>query len=164
MTLQPSVKRCWIISKRIPLMHLAKLYVRNLSVFLEISWKRIYNTKYFFILCLLLFLKTVDVAVLEHNMLACSLLYNNITFVQLGTLLNVSSREAEHTCSKMITGSQMKGMIDQVDGILYFGDYNGEAIVPLLKFDKEINYICTEMNELAFEIIDGEGNAMEFEK
>jgi len=109
--------------------------------------------------------KTIlDVAVLEHNMLACSLLYNNITFVQLGTLLNVSSREAEHTCSKMITGSQMKGMIDQVDGILYFGDYNGEAIVPLLKFDKEINYICTEMNELAFEIIDGEGNAMEVEK
>ena len=48
--------------------------------------------------------------------------------------------------------------------ILYFGDYNGEAIVPLLKFDKEINYICTEMNELAFEIIDGEGNAMEVEK
>ena len=58
----------------------------------------------------------------------------------------------------------MKGMIDQVDGILYFGDYNGEAIVPLLKFDKEINYICTEMNELAFEIFDGEGNAMEVEK
>jgi len=96
----------------------------------------------------------LEMAVLEHNMLACSLLYNNITFLQLGTLLNVSSREAEKVCSKMIGENRLSGMIDQVDGILYFGQYNDvtKEQQSLIKFDQEIGLICGEMNDVVFEI------------
>ena len=102
--------------------------------------------------------KTIlEMAVLEHNMLACSNLYNNITFVQLGNLLNANAREAEKVCRKMIGQNRLSGIIDQVDGILYFGrgSSNGtsNASSTLIDWDNEIGYICTEMNAINDKIV-----------
>ena len=66
--------------------------------------------------------KTVlEVAVLEHNVVACSKLYNNISFQQLGTLLDITPFEAEKICSKMIGEKRLAGTIDQVDEMMFFG-------------------------------------------
>lgn len=56
----------------------------------------------------------LDRAVTEHNLLAASKLYNNITFSELGALLQISPAKAEKIASQMITEGRMNGYIDQV--------------------------------------------------
>ena len=56
----------------------------------------------------------LDRAVTEHNLLAASKLYNNITFKELGALLQISPDKAEKIASQMITEGRMNGYIDQV--------------------------------------------------
>lgn len=62
----------------------------------------------------------LDRAVFEHNLLSASKLYNNITFVELGALLEILPAKAERIASQMITESRMNGYIDQIDGIVHF--------------------------------------------
>ena len=59
-------------------------------------------------------------AVTEHNLLAASKLYNNITFSELGALLEVDPLRAEKIASQMITEGRMNGSIDQIDSIVHF--------------------------------------------
>ena len=54
-------------------------------------------------------------AVTEHNLLAASKLYNNITVTELGDPLR-----AEKIASQMITEGRMNGTIDQIDSIVHF--------------------------------------------
>eukprot|EP01135_Chromosphaera_perkinsii_P008403 Nk52_evm1s1331 gene=Nk52_evmTU1s1331 len=59
-------------------------------------------------------------ALIQHNVLAASKLYNNITFVELGTLLEIDPEVAESIASKMIIEGRMSGTIDQIDGMIHF--------------------------------------------
>lgn len=62
----------------------------------------------------------LDRAVFEHNLLSASKLYNNITFEELGALLEIPPKKAERIASQMITEGRMNGCIDQIDGIVHF--------------------------------------------
>lgn len=62
----------------------------------------------------------LDRAVIEHNLLSASKLYNNITFEELGRLLEIQPSKAEKIASQMITEGRMNGYIDQIDSIVYF--------------------------------------------
>nr|XP_051675591.1 COP9 signalosome complex subunit 4 isoform X2 [Oryctolagus cuniculus] len=62
----------------------------------------------------------LDRAVIEHNLLSASKLYNNITFEELGALLEIPAAKAEKIASQMITEGRMNGFIDQIDGIVHF--------------------------------------------
>jgi COP9 signalosome complex subunit 4 len=62
----------------------------------------------------------LDRAVIEHNLLSASKLYNSITFEELGALLEIPAAEAEKIASQMITEGRMNGFIDQIDGIVHF--------------------------------------------
>lgn len=62
----------------------------------------------------------LDRAVFEHNLLSASKLYNNITFEELGALLEIDPKKAERIASQMITEERMNGYIDQIDGIVHF--------------------------------------------
>lgn len=62
----------------------------------------------------------LDRAVFEHNLLSASKLYNNITFEELGALLDIDPKKAERIASQMITEERMNGYIDQIDGIVHF--------------------------------------------
>ncbi|KAK1757840.1 putative cop9 signalosome complex subunit 4 protein [Echria macrotheca] len=64
-------------------------------------------------------------AVVEHNLLGVSRLYNNIGFDALGVLLGLDGDKAEDTTAKMIEQGRLSGSIDQMDRIIYFG--NSEA-------------------------------------
>lgn len=57
---------------------------------------------------------------MEHNLLAASKLYNNITFNELGALLEVEPCRAEKIASQMITEGRMTGSIDQIASIVRF--------------------------------------------
>ena len=63
----------------------------------------------------------IDRAVIEHNLLAVSKLYNNIRFDELGALFNISAEKAEQIASQMISEDRMSGYIDQIRSIVHFG-------------------------------------------
>jgi COP9 signalosome complex subunit 4 len=62
----------------------------------------------------------LDRAVMEHNLLSCSKIYNNITFAGLGALLDLSAGAAETMARRMIEQGRLRGSIDQVARLLWF--------------------------------------------
>lgn len=69
----------------------------------------------------------LDKAVLEHNLLGASKLYNNIGFDQLGELLGVDAERAEDYAAKMLEQGRLSGHIDQIDRLIFFeGEASGE--------------------------------------
>lgn len=72
----------------------------------------------------------LDRAMIEHNVLSASRLYDNITLAGLGALVDLSPAGAEDIARKMIMQGRLKGWIDQVgdantqggDGVLFFVD------------------------------------------
>ncbi|XP_063698827.1 COP9 signalosome complex subunit 4 [Culicoides brevitarsis] len=83
----------------------------------------------------------LDRAVFEHNLLSASKLYNNITFEELGALLEIAPAKAERIASQMITEERMNGYIDQIDGIVHF-----ETRESLPQWDKNIQSLCYQVN------------------
>jgi len=83
-------------------------------------------------------------AVIEHNLLTASSIYNNITFDELGSLLGITSQKAERIASKMIHENRMNGTIDQIDGIIQF-ENEGEN---LQTWDRQIESICRTVGSL----------------
>lgn len=67
-------------------------------------------------------------AVMEHNLLGVSRLYNNIQFEALGSLLGLDADKAEETTARMIEQGRLVGRMDQLDGIVWFegGEATGE--------------------------------------
>jgi len=82
-------------------------------------------------------------AVVEHNLLAASKLYNNITFTGLGQLLEIPPKKAERIASKMITEGRLQGHIDQIDSTVHF-----ETKETLDSWDKQIQSLCFQVNSV----------------
>ncbi|XP_037952244.1 COP9 signalosome complex subunit 4 [Teleopsis dalmanni] len=85
----------------------------------------------------------LDRAVFEHNLLSASKLYNNITFEELGALLEITASKAENIASQMITEGRMNGFIDQISGIVHFENRN-----LLFMWDKQIQSLCYQVNSI----------------
>lgn len=85
----------------------------------------------------------LDRAVIEHNLLSASKLYNNITFEELGALLEIHPSKAEKIASQMITEGRMNGYIDQIDSIVHF-----ETRETLPQWDKQIQSLCYQVNSI----------------
>lgn len=64
----------------------------------------------------------LDRAMMEHNILATSKLYSNITFRGLGGLLDLSRAGTETMVRKMIVQKRLRAEIDQVEGLVIFGE------------------------------------------
>lgn len=82
----------------------------------------------------------LDRAVFEHNLLSASKLYNNITFDELGALLEIDPKKAERIASQMITEERMNGYIDQIDGIVHFESEFQEHLSRWPNFN--FNFFC----------------------
>ncbi|KFM64726.1 COP9 signalosome complex subunit 4, partial [Stegodyphus mimosarum] len=85
----------------------------------------------------------LDRAVIEHNLLSASKLYNNITFEELGALLEIPPAKAEKIASQMITEGRMNGYIDQINSIVNF-----ETKEVLPSWDKQIQSLCFQVNNI----------------
>ncbi|XP_070545183.1 COP9 signalosome complex subunit 4-like isoform X2 [Ptychodera flava] len=90
----------------------------------------------------------LDRAVIEHNLLSASKLYNNITFEELGSLLEIPPAKAEKIASQMISEGRMNGCIDQIDSIVHF---EGRETLP--NWDKQIQSLCFQVNNILEKII-----------
>lgn len=62
----------------------------------------------------------LDKAVLEHNLLSASKIYNNITFSGLGALLDLAPAAAETMARRMIEQGRLHASIDQVARLISF--------------------------------------------
>ncbi|KAI0214171.1 COP9 signalosome complex subunit 4 [Lamellibrachia satsuma] len=82
-------------------------------------------------------------AVIEHNLLSASKLYNNISFEELGSLLEIPPLKAEKIASRMISEGRMNGCIDQIDCTVHF-----EAREALPNWDKQIQSLCFQANNI----------------
>lgn len=85
----------------------------------------------------------LDRAIIEHNLLSASKLYNNISFIELGALLEIAPEKAEKIASQMITESRMNGYIDQIDCTVHF-----ETRETLPQWDKQIQSLCYQVNSI----------------
>ncbi|GMH43249.1 hypothetical protein BSKO_11171 [Bryopsis sp. KO-2023] len=86
----------------------------------------------------------LDRAVMQHNLLSASKLYNNIYIEELAALLGVDSDRAESIAADMIAEGRLKGSIDQVEGLVIF---DGEE-EPLMEWDKQVQSVCQSVNDI----------------
>ncbi|KAI8885375.1 hypothetical protein K501DRAFT_331979 [Backusella circina FSU 941] len=119
-----------------------------------------------------------DRAMIEHNLLSLSKIYNNISLNGLATLLNVTPEQAEQVASRMITENRMIGSIDQLDGLISFesggaaheeqaADYNAisaaaaaangtfqtsqrveQSMLEIMKWDSSIQSLCQDIDSV----------------
>ncbi|EDQ85892.1 uncharacterized protein MONBRDRAFT_38660 [Monosiga brevicollis MX1] len=90
----------------------------------------------------------LEKAVVEHNMLSATRVYDNITLEELGRLVNVSTEQAEHTVAQMIADGRLSGQINQLEGRVTFAD--AEHLVQ--DWDAAIAALCAHVNGLVEEI------------
>ncbi len=66
-------------------------------------------------------------AVIEHNLLSASRLYNNIGVSELGVLLGLNSEKAEEYAARMLEQGRLSGRIDQIEGVIFFNGHEGSG-------------------------------------
>jgi COP9 signalosome complex subunit 4 len=91
----------------------------------------------------------LEQAIREHNLVAASKVYNNISFEQLGVLLGVSTDDAEKMASTMITQDRLAGTVDQMKQLLFFKAENANTIED---WDAHIEHVCSSVNALIDQI------------
>lgn len=77
----------------------------------------------------------LDRAMIEHNVLSASRLYDNITLAGLGALVDLSPEGAEDVARKMILQGRLKGWIDQVGTAAYSGG-RGSGVLFFIDQDR----------------------------
>jgi COP9 signalosome complex subunit 4 len=116
----------------------------------------------------------LDRAVIEHNLLSASKIYNNIRFDQLAALLNTSPEQAEQVASRMIAEGRMIGSIDQIEQLIFFESGGaavdekvesnvsnvsagagaittkriGQSMIEAVKWDDAIQSICHQVEDI----------------
>uniref|UniRef100_A0A1I8GFG6 COP9 signalosome complex subunit 4 n=1 Tax=Macrostomum lignano TaxID=282301 RepID=A0A1I8GFG6_9PLAT len=88
-------------------------------------------------------LTTLEAAVAEHNLLAVSRLYNNISLAYLGQLLEVQPERAEQMAARMIAEQRLVGCIDQIRGFVQFEERH-----PMSLWDCRIRDLCEQVNSV----------------
>jgi len=83
-------------------------------------------------------------AVVEHNILSASKLYNNISFSELGTLLDISPEKAEKVASRMMVEERLRGSIDQIERLVVFENTQES----LTQWDNRIACACNYVNSI----------------
>ncbi|BHF67130.1 COP9 signalosome complex subunit 4 [Sparganum proliferum] len=80
----------------------------------------------------------------EHNMLAASLIYNNISLSNLGELLEVDASRAETVAAHMIGEGRLVAQIDQIDGFIHFEKQNA----TVASLSSQIESLCASVNRI----------------
>lgn len=96
----------------------------------------------------------LDKAVLEHNLLAVSRIYSNITFHALGALLGTDADKAEMYASGMIESNRLAGSIDQIAGIIHFSTKSGgfDNKVDLRAWDANVQGLAEEVEKVTTQL------------
>ena len=88
---------------------------------------------------------------LEHNLLAVSRLYQNISIEALGALLGTDADRAETYAAGMIESSRLSGSIDQIEGVIHFNTKEGgkdSGAMDLRAWDANIQGLAEEVEKV----------------
>ncbi|KAL8905702.1 MAG: hypothetical protein Q9207_002458 [Kuettlingeria erythrocarpa] len=100
-------------------------------------------------------------AVVEHNLLSVSRLYDNIGLDELAKLLGQDADKAEGYAARMLEQGRITGSIDQIDRVILFGDIVGGSERggseqrrnvggnPLRKWDARVQGVAEELERIA---------------
>lgn len=108
----------------------------------------------------------LDKAVIEHNLLAASRLYENISIESLGAILGLkesgdmtAGEKAEVYAARMVEQGRLQGNIDQIAGVIYF-DPGIDGIGPsdtegrdLRIWDAGVQHLTDEVEKVAAAIM-----------
>lgn len=93
----------------------------------------------------------LDKAILEHNLLAVSRLYQNISISSLGVLLGTDAERAEAYAAGMMESQRLGGSIDQIAGVVYFnvkGAGHDTAAHDLRAWDANVQGLAEEVEKV----------------
>ncbi|KAF3480831.1 COP9 signalosome subunit CsnD [Arthroderma uncinatum] len=109
-------------------------------------------------------LTVLDKAVIEHNLLAASRLYENIRVEDLGLVLGLKATDdvtagekAEAYAARMLEQGRLKGTIDQIDGVISFdseADGDGRTGRNLRHWDAGVQTLAEDVENVAAAIMD----------
>ncbi len=88
-------------------------------------------------------------AVIEHNLVAASCIYDNVRFQELGRLLDINPDQAERVTAQMISEGRLSGSIDQVSGLVQFE----LQVEKLQRWDDRIADACNQLNDCVNDIV-----------
>eukprot|EP00698_Gefionella_okellyi_P005695 TRINITY_DN15160_c0_g1_i1.p1 TRINITY_DN15160_c0_g1~~TRINITY_DN15160_c0_g1_i1.p1 ORF type:complete len:405 (-),score=115.14 TRINITY_DN15160_c0_g1_i1:28-1188(-) len=86
----------------------------------------------------------LDNGLVQHNLLAASDIYHNMSFQQMGALLQVAPEKAEKIAAQMIMDKRLAASIDQIEGMVSFEA--SAATLPV--WDKQIENVCHSVDRV----------------
>lgn len=107
----------------------------------------------------------LDKAVIEHNLVAASKLYENINVDALGEILGLKSsgdlsagEKAEAYAARMVEQGRLRGRIDQIDGVISFDSDlaagSGANGSSLRQWDQGVQELAEDVERVATSIAD----------
>ena len=105
----------------------------------------------------------LDKAVVEHNLVAASKLYENITTDALGAILGLTGsgdmtagEKAEAYAARMVEQERLKGSIDQIAGVIFFNSTSGTAATGrhIQQWDAGVQGLAEDVERVAASIVD----------
>lgn len=103
----------------------------------------------------------LDKAVVEHNLVAASKLYENITTDALGVILGLTAsgdltagEKAEAYAARMVEQGRLSGTIDQIDGVIYFEASSAAAGRHIRQWDAGVQGLAEDVERVATSITD----------
>ncbi|KAL4969380.1 PCI domain-containing protein [Aspergillus stella-maris] len=104
----------------------------------------------------------LDKAVVEHNLVAASKLYENIHTDALGAILGLqgsgdltAGEKAEAYAARMVEQGRLNGSIDQIDGIIYFEDSSTATGRHIKQWDAGVQGLSEGVERIATSIAEG---------
>ncbi|KAI9374372.1 hypothetical protein BJX61DRAFT_498417 [Aspergillus egyptiacus] len=101
----------------------------------------------------------LDKAVVEHNLVAASKLYENIKTDALGSILGLKAsgeltagEKAEAYAARMVEQGRLSGSIDQIDGIIYFESNTAAAGRHIRQWDAGVQGLSEGVERVATNI------------
>lgn len=104
----------------------------------------------------------LDKAVVEHNLVAASKLYENIKTDALGAILGLQAsgdltagEKAEAYAARMVEQGRLSGSIDQIDGIIYFEATTSAAGRHIRQWDAGVQGLSEGVERVATNVAEG---------
>ncbi|KAL4935533.1 hypothetical protein BDV06DRAFT_206770 [Aspergillus oleicola] len=104
----------------------------------------------------------LDKAVVEHNLVAASKLYENIQTDALGAILGLqgsgdltAGEKAEAYAARMVEQGRLCGSIDQIDGIIYFESSEAATGRHIKQWDAGVQGLSEGVERVATSIAEG---------
>ncbi|KAL6233439.1 signalosome subunit 4 [Aspergillus navahoensis] len=104
----------------------------------------------------------LDKAVVEHNLVAASKLYENIKTDALGVILGLQAsgdltagEKAEAYAARMVEQGRLSGSIDQIDGIIYFESSTTATGRHIRQWDAGVQGLSERVERVATNIAEG---------